>query len=151
MLCEGPVLFLFTDAHVIEEGFLELINNLLTIGMVPALFDEDEKKNMSDKIKDEAKKNGVQETKEDLWNYFVDKTRNNLHIVLAMSPAGNTLRIRCRNFPGLISNTQIDWFFAWPQEALVSVADFYLKDMELPQEHRPEIINHIVHVHLSVQ
>jgi len=52
MLCEGPVLFLFTDAHVLEEGFLELINNLLTIGMVPALFDEDEKKNMSDKIKD---------------------------------------------------------------------------------------------------
>lgn len=39
MLCEGPTLFLFTDAHVIEEGFLELINNLLTIGMVPALFD----------------------------------------------------------------------------------------------------------------
>ena len=124
MLCEGPVLFLFTDAHVLEEGFLELINNLLTIGLVPALFDEEEKKNMSDKIKDEAKKNGVQETKEDLWNYFVDKTRHNLHIVLAMSPAGNTLRIRCRNFPGLISSAQIDWFFAWPKEALVSVAEF---------------------------
>ena len=52
MLTEGPVLFLFTDAHVLEEGFLELINNLLTIGMVPALFDEEEKKNMSDRIKD---------------------------------------------------------------------------------------------------
>jgi dynein heavy chain len=52
LLCEGPVLFLFTDAHVIEEGFLELVNNLLTIGMVPALFDEEEKKGMSDKIKD---------------------------------------------------------------------------------------------------
>jgi dynein heavy chain len=37
-LCSGPVLFLFTDAHVIEEGFLELVNNLLTIGMVPALL-----------------------------------------------------------------------------------------------------------------
>ena len=52
MLCDGPVLFLFTDAHVLEEGFLELINNLLTIGMVPALFDEEGKKAMSDKIKD---------------------------------------------------------------------------------------------------
>jgi len=52
LLCEGPVLFLFTDAHVIEEGFLELINNLLTIGIVPALFDEEEKKAMTDKIKD---------------------------------------------------------------------------------------------------
>jgi dynein heavy chain len=50
-----------------------------------------------------------------------------------MSPAGSTLRIRCRNFPGLISSTSIDWFFAWPKEALVSVADFYLKEVELPK------------------
>jgi dynein heavy chain len=35
--------FLFTDGHVQEEGFLELINNILTIGMVPALFPEEEK------------------------------------------------------------------------------------------------------------
>jgi dynein heavy chain len=51
MLVEGPTLFLFTDSHVIEEGFLELINNLLTIGMVPALFDEEGKKAMIDKIR----------------------------------------------------------------------------------------------------
>lgn len=81
----------------------------------------------------------------------MEKTRNNLHIVLAMSPAGSTLRIRCRNFPGLISSTSIDWFFNWPKEALVSVADFYLKDTELPSENRGEIVNHIVGVHLSVQ
>lgn len=30
--------FMFTDAHVVEQGFLELINNILTIGMVPGLF-----------------------------------------------------------------------------------------------------------------
>jgi dynein heavy chain len=33
-----PKTFLFTDAHVIDEGFLELINNILTIGMVPVLI-----------------------------------------------------------------------------------------------------------------
>ena len=38
-----PQTFLFTDSHVAEEGFLELINNILTIGMVPALFPEEEK------------------------------------------------------------------------------------------------------------
>lgn len=27
--------FLFTDAHVAEEGFLELINNMLTSGLLP--------------------------------------------------------------------------------------------------------------------
>lgn len=83
--------------------------------MIPALFDEDEKKGMTDKLRNEAKLLGIQDTKEDMWNFFLEKTRNNLHIVLAMSPAGSTLRIRCRNFPGLISNTSIDWFFAWPE------------------------------------
>ena len=68
-----------------------------------------------------------------------------------MSPAGSTLRLRCRNFPGLISNTSIDWFFAWPEEALVSVCDFYLKDIDLPEAHRDNIVNHIVYVHMSVQ
>lgn len=99
---------------------------MLTIGMVPALFDEEGKKQMIDIVRDEAKKLGVPEGKDDLWNYFLEKVKDNLHIVLAMSPAGDSLRIRCRNFPGLVSSTSIDWFFQWPEEALASVATFYL-------------------------
>lgn len=106
---------------------------------------------MTGKIRDEAKKKGYPETKEDLWNYFLEKTKDNMHIVLAMSPAGDTLRVRCRNFPGLISNTSIDWFFPWPEDALVSVADYYLKEEELPEENRTAIVEHIVEVHTSVQ
>lgn len=45
--------FLFTDAHVADEGFLELINNMLTSGMVPALFKEDEKDGMISQVCDE--------------------------------------------------------------------------------------------------
>ena len=150
-LCGKPTVFLFTDAHVLEEGFLELVNNMLTIGMVPALFDEEGKKAMGDSLRDEAKKRGVMETKDDLWNYFLEKAKDNLHVVLAMSPAGDTLRVRCRNFPGLVSNAQIDWFFPWPEEALISVAEYHLKDEDLPEEFRPAITQHIVLVHSSVQ
>ena len=59
LLTKGEVMFMFTDAHVIEEGFLQLINNLLNVGMVPALFDQDGKKGMMDRIKDQAKRRGV--------------------------------------------------------------------------------------------
>merc|ERR1711871_253716 len=85
-LGKGPVAFLFTDAHVLEEGFLELINNMLTTGMVPALFENDEKDMLCGSLREEAKSLGMLGTKDDLWNLFLSKCRYNLHIVLAMTP-----------------------------------------------------------------
>lgn len=92
------VVFLFTDAHVAEPGFLEYINNLLTTGMIPALFTDEEKEQVTTLAAKEMKESGMVVTKENKWNYFVDKCRDNLHVVLAMSPAGDTLRIRCRKY-----------------------------------------------------
>ena len=81
--------FLFTDSHVAEEGFLELVNNILTIGMVPALFPEEEKDGLINPLDEEMRKQKLPETKEFRWGYYVNKARENLHIILAMSPAGD--------------------------------------------------------------
>ena len=62
----------------------------------------------------QVEKKGLLATKESCWSYYVQKCRNNLHVVLAMSPVGETLRTRCRNFPGMVNNTVIDWFEPWP-------------------------------------
>nr|DBA23158.1 TPA: hypothetical protein GDO54_014099 [Pyxicephalus adspersus] len=145
------MIFLFTDAHVAEEGFLELINNMLTSGMVPALFPDEEKESVLNQIRDEASKNGVGPAKESIWQYFVNKSANNLHIVLGMSPVGDTLRTRCRNFPGLVNNTGIDWFLPWPPQALYAVAKSFLGGSEMiPSEHLEPVISHVVMVHESV-
>ncbi|POI32185.1 hypothetical protein CIB84_004063, partial [Bambusicola thoracicus] len=93
------IVFLFTDGHVAEESFLELINNMLTSGMVPALFADDEKDSILSQIGDEAIKAGVNPAKQSVWQYFVNKCASNLHIVLGMSPVGDSLRTWCRNFP----------------------------------------------------
>lgn len=142
--------FMFTDAHVVQEGFLELINNMLTTGMVPALYEDDEKEALLGSIRDEAVKNGIAQNKENLWQYLVNKCSDNLHIVLCMSPQGDKLRERCRSFPGLVNNTIIDWFPPWPEQALFSVADAFLKDNLVPSEHRSAIVEHMVSVHQSV-
>jgi len=134
-----PQTFLFTDAHVAQEGFLELINNILTIGMVPALFPEEEKDGLIGPLDEEMRKQKLPETKEFRWNYFVNKCRENLHIILAMSPAGDTLRVRCRNFPGLISNTNVDWFFPWPEDALTAVADNFMGAVALEDDERDKV------------
>lgn len=67
-------------------------------------------------------KEKIVDTRENLMKLFVQKTRANLHIVLAFSPVGEKLRNRCRQFPSIINCCTIDWFERWPNEALYSVA-----------------------------
>ena len=151
MIVDKPVAFLFTDNHVADEGFLELINNMLSSGMVPALFEESERDGIASNIRDEAVKKGALDSKEGAWNYYVNKCRDNLHTVLAMSPVGETLRVRCRSFPGMVNNTVIDWFVPWPEQALESVAGVFLAEEDLPDDSRKAIVQHKVMVHQLVR
>lgn len=146
------VVFLFTDQHVAEEGFLELINNMLTSGMVPALYADDEKEAILSGIRDEAINAGWPHAREMIWGYFVNKCSNNLHVVLAMSPVGDALRTRCRNFPGMVNNANIDWFFPWPEQALYAVASVFISpdNQLIPDENRNSVVSHIVMVHQAV-
>ncbi len=70
-----------------------------------------------------CKELGRSEAKDEVWLYFVERVRHNLHIVLAMSPVGDKLRIRLRMFPSIINCTTVDWFQPWPAEALLAVAE----------------------------
>ncbi len=54
-------------------------------------------------VRDAVMAAGFVDTKENCWSYFILRCRSNLHMTLAMSPVGETLRTRCRNFPGLVS------------------------------------------------
>ncbi|NXM38868.1 DYH10 protein, partial [Gymnorhina tibicen] len=145
------MVFLFTDSQVANESFLELINNMLTSGVVPALFADDEKESILNEIGEEAAKAGMGAAKETIWQYFVSKCASNLHIVLGMSPVGDDLRTWCRNFPGLVNNTGIDWFLPWPSQALSAVAQSFLgKNKRIPPENSKSVIDHIVMVHESV-
>ena len=51
-------------------------------------------------------------------------------VILCFSPVGHTLRARARKFPAIVNCTAIDWFHAWPQEALVSVSRRFIEEIE---------------------
>lgn len=66
----------------------------------------------------------------DIYPYFVQKVRSNLHIVLGLSPIGGQLRVRLRMFPSLVNCCTIEWLHKWPHEALMSVAEMFLETLE---------------------
>ena len=146
------ITFLFTDEQVLDEGFLELINNILTTGIVPAIFEKAEKNQIIDDYKPLAVKLNLPETKDTAYGLYVNRIKENLHLVISMSPSGDNLRNRCRNFPGLISSTTIDWFFEWPREALLQVAHFLFNGYKaIETDSVPVLCEHIIKVHSSLK
>lgn len=146
-----PLFFILTDSQIPNDKFLVYINDILSAGYIPDLFAKDELDEKINKIRSEAKSNGVEDTPNALFAFFVDKVRKNLHIGLCFSPVGEGFRVRGRSFPGLINSTTIDWFHEWPEDALIGVAKKFLKEISFPsQEISDSIANHMAFVHLSI-
>ena len=82
-----------------------------------------------------------------LFNFFIERTKANLHVVLAMSPIGDAFRSRIRLFPSLISCCTIDWFTAWPEDALEMVARKFLEDIEIDPLIKKESISMCKYFH----
>jgi dynein heavy chain, axonemal len=128
------VTFLFTDSQIVVGTMLEDINNLLNSGEVPNLFAPDEQDKIASDMIPVLKEAGIPETRDNCLATFVTRVRDNLHVVLCMSPVGDALRVRCRNFPSLINCTTVDWFFPWPETALLSVAQRFIEGVPLPSD-----------------
>jgi len=125
--------FLFTDGEIKDENFLEYINSVLMTGEIAGLFAKDEMMGMTADLQPVFVKErpGVPDTQDNLKQYFIDCARDNLHVVLCMSPVNVKFPERARKFPGLISGTAIDWFLTWPEEALISVSKGLLQSYEV--------------------
>uniref|UniRef100_A0A8D2M718 Dynein axonemal heavy chain 3 n=1 Tax=Zonotrichia albicollis TaxID=44394 RepID=A0A8D2M718_ZONAL len=137
------VSFLFCDNQIKDESFVEDINMLLNTGDVPNIFPADEKAEIVEKMQAAARMENrkIEATPLAMYNYFIERVKKNLHIVLAMSPIGDAFRNRLRMFPSLINCCTIDWFQTWPTDALEMVANKFLEDVELKDDVRKEVVS----------
>ena len=127
----SPTVFLFTDSQVKDESFMEDINNILNTGEIPNLYPKDEIMSILEMVRPRAKRVGKDKSVSDLYDFFVEQCRYNLHTVVCMSPVGDAFRSRLRMFPSLVNCCTIDWFSQWPQDALKSVATQFLAEVDL--------------------
>ncbi|KAH8072714.1 hypothetical protein JL721_3359 [Aureococcus anophagefferens] len=130
-LKEEGVMFLLTDSQITNERFLIYINDLLASGNIPDLFAVDEVDNIVNSVANRVKAAGLEQTRANCWDYFITEIRRNLHVVLAFSPVGDDFRNRSRKFPALVNSTVIDWFQPWPEDALLSVGQRFLEEIDV--------------------
>ncbi|XP_056619544.1 dynein axonemal heavy chain 6 [Triplophysa dalaica] len=146
------MVFLFTDTQIVVEEFLEDINNMLNSGEVPNLFEKDELKQVLAAVSPKAKEFGISEgNRDEVFQFFISRVREKLHIVLCMSPVGDAFRSRCRMFPSLVNCCTIDWFVQWPREALLSVSQTFFQNVEFGSEEMKQCFSEMcVEIHVSV-
>ena len=150
----NPTVFLFSDTQIKMESQLEDINNILNTGEVPNLFAKDETMQIADAVIPRAKAAGLPETASiaDLFKFFVSECRQNLHLVLCMSPVGDAFRERLRKFPSLVNCCTIDWFSEWPSDALQSVASQFLSEVQMDaEETRAACLDMCMEFHVGVR
>nr|CAH7763962.1 unnamed protein product [Callosobruchus chinensis] len=99
-------ILLFSDTQIKEEIFLEDLSNLMNTGEVPNIFTAEERvelyENMRklDRQRDKSLQTDGSTTA--LYNFFVQIIREQLHVILTMSPIGDDFRARLRKFPALM-------------------------------------------------
>jgi len=149
-----PTVFLFTESEIKDEIFLELINSVLMTGEVAGLIAKDEMMAMCADLRNPflAERPGVEENALNMKQFFMDTVRDNLHLVLCMSPLNPKFPERARKFPGLVSAPTIDWFLPWPEEALVTVSYGLISDfhIECTKEVKQNVMTHMGNVHRMV-
>jgi len=143
------MVFLFSDTQIAKEAFLEEVSSILNTGEVPNLYANEDKLEITEKCSKGA--NAVGRTgPAEIFAWYVEQCRKNLHIVICMSPIGAAFRNRLRAFPSLVNCCTIDWFHEWPPDALQAVArQFLSKDKEL--EFEDSITNKVVKLMVDSQ
>nr|XP_055065627.1 dynein axonemal heavy chain 11 isoform X2 [Misgurnus anguillicaudatus] len=147
-----PTVLLLTDAQIPEERFLVIISTLISSGEIPDLLSEGELDNVRKAVRSEVREMGLLDSNENCWRFFMNRVRQQLKVVLCMSPVGNTLRVRARRFPALVSCTTLDWFQEWPLEALQSVSLRFLQNIPRIQPAVQKSISlFMAHAHTSAK
>lgn len=101
---------------------VEDINNVLNSGDVAGLYKNEDFEGIFQIGKSECLRKNIPLNKMNMFQCYLGKVKQNIHIVLAFSPLGEVFRTRLRMFPSLVNCCTIDWFTEWPEEALMNVA-----------------------------
>ena len=144
--------FVMTDTQIVSESFIENLNNLLNTGEIPNLMLPEDKEEINNGLRPVCNEKKIVDSLDNIAALFVSRVRENLHICLCMSPVGETLRVRCRQFPALVNCCTLDWFGRWPEEALLYVSTEFLKELpEATDEVKAGLAEMCMKIHISVE
>uniref|UniRef100_A0A2I3S252 Dynein axonemal heavy chain 14 n=1 Tax=Pan troglodytes TaxID=9598 RepID=A0A2I3S252_PANTR len=149
-----PTVLMVPNLNIEQDSFLEDLNYIINSGRIPDLFENVELDSIAMKIRYLTEQSGHMDNRQSLLSFFQKRIYKNLHIFVIMSPEGPSFRQNCRVYPSMISSCTIDWYERWPEEALLIVANSFLKEkvnFENRENLKEKLAPTCVQIHKSVK
>lgn len=143
--------FLFTEGQIKMESFLQDIDCLLNLGEVPNIYAVDEKQEVLEMVRLAAQggNRNLDISPLQVFQYFIKRCKQKLHIVLCFSPIGPGFRTWTRLYPSLVNCCTIDWYEAWPEDSLEMVAERYMGKLIMPLDVKRSVVRICKEIHVE--
>ncbi|XP_073755948.1 dynein axonemal heavy chain 14 isoform X3 [Callorhinus ursinus] len=150
----NPTALIVASLNPKQELFLEDLNNILNLRNILDLFENEELDSIALRMRSFAEQSGYIDNRQSLLAFFQKRIHKNLHIFMTMSPEGLTFRQHCRAYPSMITTCTIDWYEKWPEEALLAVANSFLRenvDLKNRENLKEKLAPVCVQIHKSIK
>ncbi|KAE9115561.1 Cytoplasmic dynein 2 heavy chain 1 [Phytophthora fragariae] len=122
------------DHHFTQDAILELTNSLLSSGEVPGLYTHEEIEPQIAPLKElmlESIGASGQEHIRTVYDFFVSRVRQFVHVVLAMDSRNPQFVLRCESNPALYTRCTIVWMGEWNTSSMARLPELLLNGSEL--------------------
>ncbi|KAB0345364.1 hypothetical protein FD754_022290, partial [Muntiacus muntjak] len=150
----NPSALIVSNLNLDQELFMEDLNSIINLGKIPDLFENEELDAIALRLRSLAEQSGYVDNRQILLSFFQKRIHKNLHIFMTMSPTRPNFHQNCRLYPSLISACTVDWYEKWPEEALLIVADAFLRekvDIESRENLKKKLAPTCVQIHKSIK
>ncbi|KAG6966238.1 hypothetical protein JG687_00004962 [Phytophthora cactorum] len=122
------------DHHFTQDAILELTNSLLSSGEVPGLYTHEEIEPQIAPLKElmlESIGASGQEHIRTVYDFFVSRVRQYVHVVLGMDARNPQFVLRCESNPALYTRCAIVWMGEWNSSSMARLPELLLNGSEL--------------------
>lgn len=136
-----------------SDSFFVDIEYLLNLGDIPNLWPIDEKQELLEmvRLKAQGGNRNIDISADQVFSFFVQRCRQNLHVIISFNSFGSKLRRYIQQYPSLLACCTIDLFTAWPDDALERIATKFLATLELPDNLMASIISACKYFHATAR
>ncbi len=117
------MIILLEDHQLIDPAFLELINSLLSAGEIPGLYNPEELEPLLSPIREDCLQENFKGT---VFQYFAQRIKTNLHIVICMDFTNPGFNMNCESNPAFYKDCAVVWMEGWSEKTMTRIPTMML-------------------------